>query len=59
MAYYDHFAILSNLPFYRRYLVPMGNYTSLRDVVLDAELQGTNILSFRSTRGKLRMDRSV
>ena len=40
------------------YLVPMGNYTSLRDVVRDATDQGTNILSFRSTRGKLRYDSS-
>lgn len=36
------------------YLVPMGNYTSLKDVVKDAEKKGTNILTFRSTRGKLR-----
>lgn len=36
------------------YLVPMGNYTSLKDVVSDAAEQGTNILTFRSTRGKLR-----
>jgi hypothetical protein len=40
------------------YLVPMGNYTNLRDVVRDAADQGTNILSFRSTRGKLRFDSS-
>jgi hypothetical protein len=40
------------------YLVPMGNYTNLRDVVRDAADQGTNILSFRSTRGKLRYDSS-
>jgi hypothetical protein len=40
------------------YLVPMGNYTNLRDVVRDAAEQGTNILSFRSTRGKLRYDSS-
>ena len=37
----------------------MGNYTNLRDVVLDAEKQGTNILSFRSTRGKLRYDHTT
>ncbi|KAL3927910.1 MAG: hypothetical protein SGBAC_012882, partial [Bacillariaceae sp.] len=38
------------------YLVPMGNYTNLKDVVRDAAKGGTNILSFRSTRGKLRHD---
>jgi hypothetical protein len=36
------------------YLVPMGNYTNLKDVVKDAAQQGSNILTFRSTRGKLR-----
>eukprot|EP00980_Cylindrotheca_fusiformis_P030007 scaffold24174_cov117-Cylindrotheca_fusiformis.AAC.8 len=36
------------------YLVPMGNYTNLKDVVRDAEQNGTNILTLRSTRGKLR-----
>lgn len=36
------------------YLVPMGNYTSLKQVVDDLEKNGTNILTFRSTRGKLR-----
>jgi hypothetical protein len=34
----------------------MGNYTSLKDVVKDAGKGGTNILTFRSTRGKLRYD---
>jgi len=38
------------------YLVPMGKYTSLKDVVTDAGKGGTNILSFRSTRAKLRYD---
>ncbi|CAJ1936075.1 unnamed protein product [Cylindrotheca closterium] len=38
------------------YLVPMGNYTNLKDVVKDAAKGGTNILTFRSTRGKLRHD---
>jgi len=32
------------------YLIPMGNYTSMKDVLLDAEKKGTNILDFRSTR---------
>ena len=36
------------------YLVPMGNYTSLKDVVDDAQRKGTKILSLRSSRGKLR-----
>ena len=40
------------------YLVPMGNYTSLKDVVIDAGKGGTNILSFKSSRGKLRYDSS-
>jgi hypothetical protein len=40
------------------YLVPMGNYTSLKDVVRDAQKKGTNILSFRSSRGRLRFDAS-
>ena len=34
------------------YLVPMGKFQNLRDVVQKAK--DTNILSFRSTRGKLR-----
>lgn len=40
------------------YLVPMGNYTNLKDVLKDAEKKGTNILSFRSSRGRLRLDKS-
>lgn len=32
------------------YLVPMGNHTSLRDVVREAYQGGTHILSFKSTR---------
>jgi hypothetical protein len=40
------------------YFVPMGNYTSTRDVLRDAADQGTNILSFRSSRGRLRVDKS-
>ena len=34
----------------------MGNYKSLKEVLRDAEKKGTNILSFRSTRAKLRYD---
>lgn len=41
------------------YLVPMGNYTSLKDVLKDAETKGANVLSLRSSRGKLRKDKSV
>lgn len=41
------------------YFVPMGNYTNLKDVLRDAEKGGTNILSMRSSRGKLRADKSV
>lgn len=40
------------------YLIPMGKYTSLKDVVKDAQKGGTNILSFRSSRAKLRYDYS-
>jgi predicted membrane-bound mannosyltransferase len=40
------------------YFVPMGNYTSMKDVLRDAAAGGTNILSFRSSRGYLREDRS-
>jgi hypothetical protein len=38
------------------YLVPMGNYTSLKHILHDASKHGTNILSFRSSRGKLVRD---
>jgi hypothetical protein len=36
------------------YLVPMGNHSNLKTVVQDAAKKGENILTFRSTRGKLR-----
>lgn len=39
------------------YLVPMGKYTSLKDVVRDAGKGGTQVLSFRSSRGRLRLDK--
>jgi len=41
------------------YFVPMGNYTNLKDMLKDAEKGGSNILSLRSARGKLRVDKSV
>ena len=41
------------------YFVPMGNYTSLKDVLRDLGQQGTNILSLRSSRGHLRLDHSM
>ncbi len=41
------------------YLVPMGKYKSLRQVVQDADKKGYNILSFKSTRGRLRFDHST
>ena len=41
------------------YFVPMGNYTNLKDVLRDVEKGGTNILSMRSSRGKLRADKSI
>jgi hypothetical protein len=40
------------------YMVPMGKYTSMKDVVKDADRDGVKILNFRSTRGKLRADAS-
>ena len=40
------------------YLVPMGNYSSLKDFLRDAHNNGTEIVSFRSSRGRLRMDHS-
>ena len=40
------------------YFVPMGNYTNLKDVLVDVAKQGTNIFSLRSSRGRLRMDKS-
>ena len=36
----------------------MGDYTSLKDVLRDVKAD-TNVLSFRSSRGKLRRDKSV
>ena len=40
------------------YLIPMGNYTSLKDVVRDAYSKGDKIVSFRSSRSKLLLDQS-
>eukprot|EP00977_Amphora_coffeiformis_P000824 scaffold175_cov177-Amphora_coffeaeformis.AAC.26 len=40
------------------YFVPMGSYDSLKDVLRDAHRGGTNILSFRSSRGRLRQEAS-
>jgi hypothetical protein len=37
----------------------MGNYTSLREVLQNAASRGTNILSFKSSRGRMRLDKSV
>jgi hypothetical protein len=41
------------------YFVPMGDNTDLRDVLRKAAKEDTNILSFRSSRAKLRRDASV
>lgn len=41
------------------YFVPMGNYTNLKDMLRDAEKGGTNVMSLRSSRGKLRVDKSI
>jgi hypothetical protein len=38
------------------YFIPQGNYSSLKDVLLQTQAEGTNILSFRSARAKLRFD---
>jgi hypothetical protein len=40
------------------YFVPMGNYSSLKEVLLDAGQKSVKIMSFRSSRGKLRLDAS-
>jgi hypothetical protein len=40
------------------YFVPMGKYDSLKDVLREVYRGGTNILSFRSSRGNLRPDKS-
>lgn len=41
------------------YMVPMGTYTNLKDFLYDAYTNnGTNIVSLRSSRGRLRMDKS-
>ena len=40
------------------YFVPMGDYTNLKDVLVDIGKEGTNILSLRSSRARLRMDKS-
>jgi len=41
-----------------QYFVPMGSYDNLKDVLRDAHRGGTNILSFRSSRGRLRQEAS-
>ena len=41
------------------YFVPMGDYSSLKDVLKDAAKGGTKILSLRSSRGRLRPDKSI
>lgn len=38
------------------YLVPMGDYTSLKDVIRDRAKRGVKVLSLRSSRGKLRAE---
>lgn len=37
----------------------MGKYSNLKDLLKDAKKDGTNILSFRSSRGKMRQEYSV
>jgi hypothetical protein len=39
------------------YLVPMGEYDSLKEVLKDADAKGTKVLSFKSSRGKLREEK--
>jgi hypothetical protein len=41
------------------YMVPMGKFTSMKDVVKNADNEDVKILNFRSTRGKLRADASL
>lgn len=40
------------------YFAPMGDYTDLKHVLRDAASHGANILSFRSSRGRLRREAS-
>jgi hypothetical protein len=37
----------------------MGNYTNLKDVLIDVGKKGTNILSLQSSRGRQRIDKSI
>lgn len=41
------------------YMVPMGHYTNWKEILSDVTLGGTNILSLRSSRGRLRIDHST
>ena len=41
------------------YLVPMGNFTNLRDMLLRAGEHGSHILSFKSSRGRFRLDKTI
>jgi hypothetical protein len=45
----SHFAYF-DITIEDEYLIPMGNYNSMRDVVDDATRSGTQILTFKSTR---------
>ena len=38
------------------YLIPMGKHESLKSVVREAAKEGTNILSFKSTRAMINRD---
>ena len=40
------------------FLIPMGSYDTLKQVTRDAAAKGHNIIDFRSTRSKLRLDAS-
>lgn len=41
---------INNVVFEDEYLIPMGKYNNMREVVDDATQSGTQILTFKSTR---------
>jgi hypothetical protein len=49
----------THTPLPDEYFVPMGKYNSLPELLHDMDKAGTNILSFRSSRGRLRQEASI
>lgn len=48
--YFHYYSSFFRVVFADEYLIPMGNYNSLVEVVDDAVKRGTQILTFKSTR---------